>query len=50
MLKEKEKKLNYFDLLEKFIRDSKKGMRIQKNGKRMTLESIKNYEYANELL
>jgi integrase len=41
---------NFFTLFEKFISDSKKGKRLQPNGKRISEGTIQNYAYTQRLL
>jgi integrase len=41
---------NFFTLFEKFISDSRKGKRLQPNGKRISMGTIKNYIYTQKLL
>jgi hypothetical protein len=41
---------HFLELFEKFIKDSSSGRRLQKNGRRITSGSLKNYEYALKLL
>lgn len=44
------KELCFFALFERFINDSKRGKRLQPNGKRITAGTIKNYCYTKRLL
>jgi site-specific recombinase XerD len=46
----KNKELSFFDLYNRFISDSKKGKRLQPNGKRISEGTIKNYEYTSKIL
>jgi integrase len=41
---------HFLELFEKFIKDSSSGRRLQKNGRRITSGSLKNYEYTLKLL
>lgn len=42
--------LSFFTLYEKFIQDSRKGRRLQPNGKRISAGTITNYEYTLGLI
>lgn len=42
--------LNFFELFDKFIRDSVRGKRLQKNGKKLNEGTLKNYRYTFNLL
>ena len=44
------KELSFFDLFEKFIQDSRKGKRLQPNGKRLSDGTVKNYIFTKRLL
>lgn len=44
------KELSFIDLYLRFINDSKKGRRLQPNGKRISEGTIKNYEYSLKLV
>lgn len=41
---------SFLDLYERFIKDSKRGKRLQPNGKRFSKETIANYEYTRQLV
>src|SRR6266496_5314371 len=40
------KPLDFFNLYQKFINDSKKGRRLQPNGKRISAGTVENYHYT----
>jgi len=44
------KELPFFDLYDRFISDSKKGKRLQPNGKRISAGTVANYSYTRQLL
>ena len=44
------KELSFFDLYDRFISDSKKGKRLQPNGKRISSGTVANYSYTRQLL
>lgn len=44
------KEFNFFELYEQFITDSKKGKRLQPNGKKLSAGTIDNYGYTKKLL
>ena len=51
MNKQKTKKdLHFLLLFDRFIQDSRKGRRLQPNGKRISDGTIKNYEYTKQVL
>jgi hypothetical protein len=45
-----QKEIPFFDLYQRFVNDSKKGRRLQPNGKRISPGTVKNYEYTAALL
>lgn len=45
-----QKEYSFFDLFEKFVRDSRSGRRLQPNGKRLTAGTIRNYCYTMALI
>lgn len=46
----KNKEHSFFDLYNRFIADSKKGKRVQPNGKRISEGTIKSYEYTGKVI
>jgi integrase len=46
----KKKELSFFDLYDKFLKDSTSGKRLQPNGKKITEGTIANYTYTKKLL
>ena len=42
--------LSFFSLFERFINDSKKGRRLQPNGKKISCGTVRNYHYTLQLL
>lgn len=46
----KKKELSFFDLYDKFLKDSVSGKRLQPNGKKITEGTIANYTYTKKLL
>jgi len=49
-LTSRKKEFNFFELYEHFITDSKKGKRLQPNGKKLSAGTIVNYGYTLQLL
>ena len=45
-----QKQLDFFRLYERFVNDSKKGRRLQPNGKRISSGTVDNYFYTGQLL
>ncbi len=48
--KKTKKELSFFNFFDKFINDSKKGKRLQPNGKRITQGTIANYGNTRRVL
>jgi integrase len=45
-----QKEVPFFDLYQRFVNDSKRGRRLQPNGKRISEGTVKNYEYTGSLM